>query len=336
MAQVSAQELAVSSFGDGLKQEREKKKITLDQVAVSTKISVRMLRAIEDEKFDQLPGGIFNKGFVRAYARYLDMDEEKAVADYLAAATPASDAVPEDLELRAMAEQKAKERQRQASLKSDFPWGSLAVVLLIVALGFSIWGVISGRENQSAKANGKSVTPPGPQAESVAVVPKPPQVATTAAPVNTKPRLASDVKANTSTANISEDDGGPEVTTRHLSESAAVKPVTPATTKAGSFSVLVSAQENSWLSIKADGKTIFTGTLIAPGVQLVHATESIELRAGNVGGLEIDFNGTRLPPQGISGEAKTLTFHSNGLEPSKPPGSQATSSPAPESSENRD
>src|SRR5512142_1245133 len=112
MAQVSAQELAVSSFGDGLKQEREKKKITLDQVAVSTKISVRMLRAIEDEKFDQLPGGIFNKGFVRAYARYLDMDEEKAVADYLAAATPASDAVPEDLELRAMAEQKAKERQR--------------------------------------------------------------------------------------------------------------------------------------------------------------------------------------------------------------------------------
>src|SRR5207302_459969 len=43
------------------------------------------LRALEEEHFDQLPGGVFNKGFVRAYARQVGLDEEEAVADYLAA-----------------------------------------------------------------------------------------------------------------------------------------------------------------------------------------------------------------------------------------------------------
>lgn len=44
-----------------------------------------MLRALEDEHFDQLPGGVFNKGFVRAYARQVGLNEEEAIADYLAA-----------------------------------------------------------------------------------------------------------------------------------------------------------------------------------------------------------------------------------------------------------
>jgi len=320
----------VSSFGEGLKREREKKKIALDQVSASTKISVRMLRAIEEEKFDQLPGGIFNKGFVRAYARHLGLDEEKAVADYLAASAPVALIQPEDLELRAMAEQKGKERQRQASLKNDFPWGSIAALLLVVALGFSIWGVISGRESQHRGSDLKSgaVQPPQPettatpvaQVATTAAVPKP-QVATKTAPAtNAKPPGSTTAKTNTF------DDNEPEVTTRHLSVEgfpspsgtpAPLKLGTPLPTRAGSFTLLVSAQENCWVSIMADGKSVFTGTLTAPESHLVHATDSIVLRAGNLGGLEFDFNGKRLPPQGGTGEAKTLTFRADGLEPPK-------------------
>src|SRR5215831_17727322 len=73
-------------FGDRLRSERERQQYSLDDVAASTKISTRMLRALEEEKFNQLPGGIFNKGFVRAYATFLKMDEEQAIADYLEAA----------------------------------------------------------------------------------------------------------------------------------------------------------------------------------------------------------------------------------------------------------
>ena len=72
-------------FGDKLRQQRERRGITLDAVANTTKISTRMLKALEDEHFDQLPGGVFNKGFVRAYARQVGLDEEEAINDYLAA-----------------------------------------------------------------------------------------------------------------------------------------------------------------------------------------------------------------------------------------------------------
>src|ERR1035438_9594314 len=78
-------ELTVGTFGEKLRKQREQRGISLDTISTITKISPRMLRAIEDEHFDQLPGGVFNKGIVRAYARLIGLDEEEAVTDYLAA-----------------------------------------------------------------------------------------------------------------------------------------------------------------------------------------------------------------------------------------------------------
>lgn len=279
----------MASFGAGLKRERENKKITLDQVSVSTKISVRMLRALEEEKFDQLPGGIFNKGFVRAYARHLGLDEEQAVADYLAASTPAQGPRPEDLELRAMAEQKEKERQRQARLTKDFPWGWVATILLLIALGFSVWGVRSGRDVPSAKSS-----PPQAPSEPVAKAPSEP-------PANSKlsAETAAPVKAESP----------------QFSPAASRETVPPAQSDPGAFTIRITADDDSWLSITADGKTVFSGTLVAPGAQTVHANNSVVLRAGNLGGLDIYFNGKRLPSQGDYGEVRTLTFDSAGLKP---------------------
>ena len=73
----------MGKFGDKFRKERERQAIKLEDVSTSTKISSRMLRAIEEEHFDQLPGGVFNKGFIRAYAKHLGLDEESAVAGYL-------------------------------------------------------------------------------------------------------------------------------------------------------------------------------------------------------------------------------------------------------------
>ena len=78
----------MESFGARLKREREQRKITLDDISVATKIGTRFLAALEEEHFDQLPGGIFNKGFVRAYARHLGLDENQAIADFVAASAP--------------------------------------------------------------------------------------------------------------------------------------------------------------------------------------------------------------------------------------------------------
>lgn len=75
----------MGAFGEKLRKQREQRNIALDAISNTTKISTRMLRALEDEHFDQLPGGVFNKGFVRAYARQVGLDEEEAITDYLTA-----------------------------------------------------------------------------------------------------------------------------------------------------------------------------------------------------------------------------------------------------------
>ena len=72
----------MGAFGESLKRERELRGVSLDEISSATRISTRFLRAIENEEWDQLPGGVFNRGFVRAMARYLGLDEENTVAEY--------------------------------------------------------------------------------------------------------------------------------------------------------------------------------------------------------------------------------------------------------------
>lgn len=74
----------MGQFGDKFRKARESKKISLDDASNVTKIGARMLQAIEEEKFDLLPGGVFNKGFIRAYAKHLGINDEEAVTEYLA------------------------------------------------------------------------------------------------------------------------------------------------------------------------------------------------------------------------------------------------------------
>jgi cytoskeletal protein RodZ len=69
-------------FGEHLKREREMRGVSLEEVSAATRISPRFLEAIEGEKWDELPGGVFNRGFIRAIARFLGLDEDGLVAEY--------------------------------------------------------------------------------------------------------------------------------------------------------------------------------------------------------------------------------------------------------------
>src|SRR6266705_2485157 len=66
----------------GLAARREKKSISLEQIAESTKIAVRTLRAIEAGEFQKLPGGIYNTSYIRQYAQAIDFDESEILAAY--------------------------------------------------------------------------------------------------------------------------------------------------------------------------------------------------------------------------------------------------------------
>ncbi len=73
----------MSSFGEELKRERELRDISLKEISEATKISIRFLEALEQDNFDILPGGVFNRGFIRAYARFIGIDGEEMVNAYL-------------------------------------------------------------------------------------------------------------------------------------------------------------------------------------------------------------------------------------------------------------
>src|SRR5208337_4524560 len=108
-------ETCLPSFGEKLKSEREKRKISLEQISSSTKIGTRMLQALEEDKFNQLPGGIFNKGFVRAYSRCVGLDEDQAVADYLEAS---GDAPPVSTEIVAPEDDRRENEENLSRLEA--------------------------------------------------------------------------------------------------------------------------------------------------------------------------------------------------------------------------
>jgi cytoskeleton protein RodZ len=74
--------MATHTFGEHLKREREMRGVSLVEISAATRIGTRFLEAFESEQWDRLPGGVFNRGFVRAIARYLGLDEENLLAEY--------------------------------------------------------------------------------------------------------------------------------------------------------------------------------------------------------------------------------------------------------------
>ena len=74
--------MARGNFGERLKREREMREVSLSEVTLATRIGPRFLEALENEDWEKLPGGVFNRGFVRAIARFLGLDEESFLAEY--------------------------------------------------------------------------------------------------------------------------------------------------------------------------------------------------------------------------------------------------------------
>src|SRR5919109_741807 len=70
------------SIGEKLRLARETRGIALREISEQTRISMRYLEAIESDNYGNLPGGIFNRSFIRAYAKFIGYDEHEAIEDY--------------------------------------------------------------------------------------------------------------------------------------------------------------------------------------------------------------------------------------------------------------
>jgi len=317
------------SFGEKLKLEREKRKITLEEISVSTKIGTRMLQALEENKFNQLPGGIFNKGFVRAYSRCIGLDEDQTVADYLKASgdvpsVSAEIAAHED-ELhrrddRDDGNDRGKARVSRLDASSDspahqIPWGLLAAILLLVALALLLWI----RREHAHKKEALRTAPASAEAQSSGTQLSGKHLSAN----NADAGSASSVLATTapSTAYPAQPNEPKSAAKAATSAAIAVKnaattgPSVPAGEVAGMFTVVVQTREESWISITTDGKSVGSELLSVGSQRVARGRKEIIVKAGNVGGVDFLFNGKKLDIGGEFGEVKTVTFGPQGVVP---------------------
>ena len=305
------QEPGLPSFGEKLKQEREKRKITLEEISVSTKIGMRMLQALEEDRFAQLPGGIFNKGFVRAYSRVVGLDEDQTVADYLQAS---GDAPPPPTEIAVQEQEREPAeniRRMEATASSPsrpLPWGWFAALLLIVALALSLWSHRREHEKLQPHTNPTSLAAPATGEGS----------STTSNPaLNPAPtEIRADVSHNSNSST-------PAPSPARASSAKAASPVPPTRgsasqdrlAPAGEFMVAIQAREESWVSIAADGRAHSSELLSAGSERVIQARKEIVVKIGNAGGVDLRFNGKKLNSGGEFGEVKTVTFGPGGVVP---------------------
>src|SRR5216117_2933992 len=73
-----------SGFGGALREARERRGVSLRQIANATKISASVLEALERNDISRLPGGIFGRAFVRSYAIEVGLDPETTIQEFIA------------------------------------------------------------------------------------------------------------------------------------------------------------------------------------------------------------------------------------------------------------
>jgi len=118
----------MDSIGDALRSERLRRGLTLEQIAAQTKVGQYLLEAIEANKFDRLPGGLFTRSFLRQYAQVLDLDAEEVVASF-----------KQQFEepVLALTELQPKRRRSQLPLLPRFGW--FAIAIFVCGGVYALW-----------------------------------------------------------------------------------------------------------------------------------------------------------------------------------------------------
>jgi cytoskeletal protein RodZ len=144
-----------ASFGAWLRSQRKIREVPLGEIADATKISVRYLEALEQDRFDVLPASVFAKGFLREYARFVGLDPDEVVNSYLTAQQASLN--PELDEVTAE-RTKSSPRERKNTLLLV-----LALVVALALIAFLIyWGGTQSRGEAVTPAIAAPVLPPPP------------------------------------------------------------------------------------------------------------------------------------------------------------------------------
>src|SRR5208337_4108879 len=294
----------MAGFGEYLRREREMRGVSLEEISTSTKISIRFLQAIENEELSKLPGGIFTRSFVRTYARYLGLDEERVLTDFQLAGQEKP-----EIDIHRISANRA--RPSGSALRTRIIAFLVAGVLL--ASGYALFRY--SRRIMEQQSSTPMVIPPSTTAGSTnpgtnpPPTPAPIQPSAPAQPENNPSLSATSASpiAGAATAPGTLEGGPPSPGAKANPPNQS--PTSEATSAVAAHTDLVlqvAATERAWVAVDADGKTVLQKVVNPNEVENLKAHDFFDVTIGNAQSVVLTLNGETLKPLGRRGEVKSI------------------------------
>ncbi len=273
-------------FGASLREARERAGITLRDISTRTKISTLALDALERSDLSRLPGGVFTRAFVRSYAREVGLDPEEALTRFLQQFPE----VAGDAELHEANTEGLEREPRTGAARAL----RLLVWLLPILAGVAYFAFLRSGVDFTVSS------PPSPQAASEA---QPGQASGQAHESVATPQPAA--MPTTSPADVAPAVAPPAVAPP---ESAGEARAEPLPVPEGAVRIALAPRGPCWLSLKADGETVFSGLMQAGERREFELRGEVSLTAGDAGALGLTLNGEAARPLGDAGRVVTIRF----------------------------
>jgi cytoskeleton protein RodZ len=149
-----------TGIGERLREARVLRGLDLDEIADRTKIRVPFLRALEEERWDQLPGPAYVRAFLRTYADALGLDADLVVDEYMAAESHEPE--PEVAQAPPLGGADRR-RPRVPALPAGLPrpgWPAIAGIAVVALVGILlVIGLVGGSDDGEAPAPAEDQSP---------------------------------------------------------------------------------------------------------------------------------------------------------------------------------
>ena len=290
----------MASVASELKAEREKRKIPLAKIAADTRISLHHLESLEEGRYGDLPGGMYNRAFLKAYCEILDLDQREIMSRYEAEISPTFE--------RQLQPKTAVSQERSFRLSPVLIW---SVMLLISASGvfFSrkwIANIFSPYFSHTPVANLRYEPPPQPLPQ-----PSPPAASESSAPTSViskpvlpEPALPLVPQATPQTVYAAAPPDLP----------APPKETTPVPTDTSVLRLDMQVLDKCWISVDSDGHPITRKTLEPGETESFNAAKQLSVVLGNASGVQLKINGKAVKPLGKAGEVIKMIINQKNLQ----------------------